>query len=337
MPALSGIREAYVVTTRDVGITGITDPVRLREADTTTSTFSYLLGTSMNKRLLKDYQAWPSEWQKFVTITPIKDFRLQSRIRLGAFGSLSTVNEDTAYTTISLSDTQATYSPGKRGNLVAVTRETIVNDDLYAIKQIPGKLAVAAAFTLAEFIYALLAANGAAIYDTFKLFDSINHLNTGIITANLGTPNSGTALSSANLQTAVMKMRRQLNMANKPIGLKPRFIVVPPRTGVRGHDGGEVCGVPGSNFNDINPMLGYAEVVVAPQIASTTYWAAIADPRVIDTIEVGFVGGQMNPQLFIQDQPLYGNNFTNDVITYKVRHEYGGAVVDYRGFYLGNN
>jgi hypothetical protein len=25
------------------------------------------------------------------------------------------------------------------------------------------------------------------------------------------------------------------------------------------------------------------------------------------------------------------------VITYKVRHEYGGAVVDYRGFYLGNN
>jgi len=25
------------------------------------------------------------------------------------------------------------------------------------------------------------------------------------------------------------------------------------------------------------------------------------------------------------------------VITYKVRHEYGGAVVDYRGFYQGNN
>ena len=84
-------------------------------------------------------------------------------------------------------------------------------------------------------------------------------------------------------------------------------------------------------------MLGYCEVVVVPQIASATYWTMVADPRVIDTIEVGFVGGQMNPQLFIQDQPLFGNNFTNDVITYKVRHEYGGAVEDYRGFYLGNN
>jgi len=71
--------------------------------------------------------------------------------------------------------------------------------------------------------------------------------------------------------------------------------------------------------------------------ASVVNWIAVADPRVIDTLEVGFVGGQQNPVLLIQDMPLYGLNFTQDVITYKVRHEYGGAVVDYRGFYLGNN
>src|SRR5262249_24794557 len=144
VPELRSIREAYVVATGDTEISGITARERLQEADSTTASFSFLLGTSMNKRLLKDYQAWPSEWQKFCTITPIKDFKAQSRIRLGAFGSLATVAEDTAYSTISFSDVQATYTPAKRGNLVAVTRETIVNDDLYAIKQIPGKLAVAA-------------------------------------------------------------------------------------------------------------------------------------------------------------------------------------------------
>jgi len=337
VPALAGIREAYVAATRDVEISGATDPARLREADTTTTSFTYLLGTSMNKRLLKDYQAWPSEWQKFCTITPIKDFKQQDRIRLGAFGSLSTVAEDTAYASITLADTKASYTPAKRGNLVAVTRETIVNDDLYAIKQIPGKLAVSAAFTLAEFVYTLLAANGAAIYDTYKLFDSINHTNTAIITANLGTPGSGAALASAALQTAVTKMRRQTNLAGKPIGLKPRYLVVPPELEFTAMVVTKSAGAPGSNFNDINPVMGYAEVIVAPQINSGTYWIAVADPRVIDTLEIGFVGGQMNPQLFIQDQPLFGNNFTNDVITYKVRHEYGGAVVDYRGFYLGNN
>jgi len=57
----------------------------------------------------------------------------------------------------------------------------------------------------------------------------------------------------------------------------------------------------------------------------------------VDTVEIGFVGGQVNPVLLVQDQPLFGLNFTQDVISYKVRHEYGGAVVDYRGFYSGGD
>ncbi len=335
VPQLGGIREAYVVATGDSGITGVSAPEKLREADVTTATFSYLLGTSMNKRLLKDYQAWPSEWQKFCTVTPIKDFKQQDRIRLGAFGSLSTVPEDTAYTTLTLADTRAVYQPAKRGNLVPVTRETIVNDDLYAIRQIPGKLAVAAAFTLAEFVYGILTAAG-NIYDGSPLFTNGGaHGNSAVVTP--GTPNTGAALASGAMQTGVTKMRRQTNLAGKPIGLKPRYLVVPPELEWQGMVVTKSAGAPGANYNDINPMLGYAEVIVVPQLASATGWYLAADPRVIDTVEVGFVGGQINPVLFIQDQPLFGSNFTNDVITYKVRHEYGGAVVDYRGFYQGNN
>ena len=298
----------------------------------------------MNKRLLSDYQAWPSEWQKFATIVGIKDFKQQSRIRLGAFGSLSTVAEDAAYTTLTTSDTQATYQATKRGNLVQITRETIINDDLYAIKQIPQKLAVAAAFTLAEFVYGLLSPGGGNIYDAHPLFDSVNHLNTGIVAASLATAGSGAALSSANLQAAVVAMRKQKNLAGKPIGLKPRYLLVPPDLEFTAMTILKSAGLPGGSNNDINPMMGYAEPIVAPQLntlsggpASTTVWMAIADPRVIDTVEVGFVGGQANPVLLIQDMPLYGLNFTQDTISYKVRHEYGGAVVDYRGFYLGNN
>jgi len=368
IPRLSGIREAYrVATGSDVGMAsgldkplleaiqqGLRDKVRsgrlteaeahLREADVTTSTFTYLLGTSMNKRLLSDYLAWPSEWQKFSTIVGIKDFKQQDRIRLGAFGSLSTVAEDTAYTTLSLSDTRAIYTASKRGNLVQVTRETIINDDLYSIKQIPQKLAVAAAFTLAEFVYNLLAPNFGNIYDAHPLFDSINHLNTGVLAANLNTANSGAVLSSGALQTAVINMRKQKNMASKPIGLKPRYLLVPPDLEFTAMTILKSAGLPGGGNNDINPMMGYAEPIVAPQLnaltagpASTSVWIAVADPRVIDTLEVGFVGGQANPVLLIQDMPLYGLNFTQDTISYKVRHEYGGAVVDYRGFYLGNN
>ncbi len=87
--AFGSIREAYARVTGDASVVGFdgrsqlgtirvseSAPIgRITEADTTTASFSYLLGTSMNKRLLKDYQAWPAEWQKFCTIAPTTDFQ----------------------------------------------------------------------------------------------------------------------------------------------------------------------------------------------------------------------------------------------------------------------
>ncbi len=314
----ASIREAYARVTGDASVAGFSDrsqlgmiqiaesaPIaRISEADTTTASFSYLLGTSMNKRLLKDYQSWPAEWQRFVTVTPIKDFKQQTRVRLGAFGSLSTVAEDTPYTSISLTDSAATYVPTKRGNLVTVSRETIINDDLFAIKQIPTKLAVAAAYTLAEFVYAFLSANP-TIYDGSALFTS------GAPHSNLGA----SALSTSAMQSGVTAMREQTNFAGKRLGLRPNFLIVPPELEWTAMVVTKSAGVPGSNNNDINPMMGYVTPIVSPQLSNTSQWFFSADPRVVDTIEIGFVGGQVNPALFVQDMPLYGLNFTQDVIS----------------------
>ncbi|GCE13307.1 phage major capsid protein [Tengunoibacter tsumagoiensis] len=332
------IREAYARVTGDPAVAGFTErstlgtirvsesaPIaHISEADTTTASFSYLLGTSMNKRLLKDYQAWPAEWMKFTTIVPIRDFKQQTRVRLGAFGSLSIVAEDSSYSTMTLTDSAATYVPQKRGNLVTVSREVIVNDDLQAIKQIPTKLAVSAAYTLAEFVYGFLSSNS-TIYDGSALF------TTGAPHNNLGAA----ALSTSAMQTGVTAMREQTNYAGKRLGLRPHFLVVPPELEWSSMIVTKSAGMPGGNANDINPMLGYVTPIVSPQLSNSSQWFLIADPREVDTIEIGFVGGQVNPALFIQDQPLFGLNFTQDVITYKIRHEFGGAVVDYRGMYRG--
>ncbi len=336
--AFGSIREAYARVTGDASVGGFNDhsqlgmirvsesaPMgRITEADTTTASFSYLLGTSMNKRLLKDYQAWPAEWQRFCTIAPIRDFKQQSRVRFGAFGSLPVVAEDTAYSAVSLTDSAATYVPQKRGNLVTISREVIINDDLMAVKQIPTKLAVAAAYTLAEFVYAFLSSNP-NIYDGSALF------TTGAPHSNLGAAN----LSTAAMQAGVTAMREQTNYAGKRIGLRPRFLVVPPELEWQSMVVTKSAGIPGSNNNDINPMLGYVTPIISPQLISSTQWFLIGDPREIDTVEVGFVGGQVNPALFIQDSPLLGLNFSQDSISFKVRHEYGGCVTDYRGLYRG--
>ena len=315
----SSIREAYARVTGDAtllgGITSNTTlgnirvsenaPIgRITEADTTTASFSFLLGTSMNKRLLKDYQAWPSEWSRFVSIAPIRDFKQQTRVRLGAFGSLPIVAEDTPYTAVTLTDSAATYVPQKRGNLVTVSREAIINDDLQAIKQIPTKLAVAAAYTLAEFVYSFLSGNP-NIYDSSPLF------TTGAPHNNLGS----SALSTAAMQAGVTAMREQTNYAGKRLGLRPRYLVVPPELEFTAMVVTKSAGVPGSNGNDINPMLGFVQPIVSPQLTSPTQWFLIGDPREIDTIEIGFVGGQVSPILMVQDSPMLGLNFTQDAIS----------------------
>jgi hypothetical protein len=234
------------------------------------------------------------------------------------------VAEDTAYTAVTLTDSAATYVPQKRGNLVTVSREVIINDDLMAVKQIPTKLAVAAAYTLAEFVYGFLSGNP-TIYDGSALF------TTGAPHSNLG---SG-ALSTGNMQSGITAMREQTNYAGKRIGLRPRFLVVPPELEWQAMVVTKSAGVPGSTNNDINPMLGYLTPIVSPQLTSPTQWFLVGDPREIDTIEIGFVGGQVNPALFIQDSPLLGMNFSSDVCSFKIRHEYGAAVVDFRGIYRG--
>jgi hypothetical protein len=53
-------------------------------------------------------------------------------------------------------------------------------------------------------------------------------------------------------------------------------------------------------------------------------------------IELGFYQGRQDPELFVQNDPTVGSVFTADKLTWKIRHIYGGTVVDYRALYRGN-
>ena len=55
----------------------------------------------------------------------------------------------------------------------------------------------------------------------------------------------------------------------------------------------------------------------------------------MDTIEIGFMDDTREPELFIEDNPSAGSGFSADKIRYKIRHVYGGAVLDFRAFYRG--
>ena len=61
-------------------------------------------------------------------------------------------------------------------------------------------------------------------------------------------------------------------------------------------------------------------------------WSISADVMDVPGIEIGFLDGNQEPELFVQDNPTVGSMFANDKVTYKIRHIYGGAVTDFRAF-----
>lgn len=320
------IKGLYVDLSGDRSFTGkIQEGSRFTEA-LSSSSFAEILGDSITRRLLDFYnQPNLDQWRKLVTVGSVNDMRTQRRIRFGGYNNLSTVNEGAAYGALtSPTDEEATYAPVKKGGTEVITMEMIVNDDLGAIRDIPRRLGRAAAQTLHEFVFDFYKDN-AAIYDTVALFHASH--------ANLGS----TAFSAAALKNARLQMLKQADMDNsKRLGITPRYLIVPVDLE---HDVFTVLnsivlpsGAGVAAPSDANYTRTYGlEVVSVPYWTDANNWFLSASPMDVPTIEIGFLNGREEPELFVQDEPTNGSMFSNDKITYKVRHIYGGAVLDYRG------
>ena len=88
--------------------------------------------------------------------------------------------------------------------------------------------------------------------------------------------------------------------------------------------------------NGVNTLKGFGQVFASQYLQGdvNNYYIS-AGKSEIDLIEVGFLNGKETPEVLIQDQPTVGNVFTADTMRYKVRHEYGGCLPDYRAFAAG--
>lgn len=328
---LASFKEAYIEITGDKRVTGLmrdADPVRLREAlgdsgfreALDSGSWAEVLGNSITRRMIADYrqQSQYDVYQQLVTVVPLSDFRTQERTRFGGYGDLPTVLEKGAYNPLtSPGDEKATYAAGKKGGTESITLEMIKNDDVGSIRQVPVKMARAAKRTLAKFVLDFLRTNP-AIYDGKALF----HVGHG----NLGTA----ALSAAAIAAARLAMLKQTEMSgNDPIGINPRNLWIPPDL--------EETAV---NLLNRNTNLDKTFVqTLSPNIIPVWYWTdasdwcMTADTMDIPFIELGFMDGSQEPEIFTQDSPTVGSLFSNDTITYKIRHIYGAGVLDYRGAY----
>ena len=323
--SVRSLKECYIEVTGDTRITGM-----LRDANEATlresllsSSFSNVLGDSIARRVIADYNVATDFdiWRQLTgNPVPVNDFRTNERTRWGGYGDLPIVAESDPYTALaSPGDEKVTYAVAKRGGTEDVTLEMIKNDDVGAVMRIPGKLTRAAKRTLSKFVLDFIKDNP-VIYDALALFHATHN--------NLGSA----ALDATSFAAARLAVKQQAEFGTSDaIGVGPKFLWVP--------DDLEETAV---NLFNRNTNLDKTFIqTLSPTIIPVWYWtdandwAASVDPADVPTVEIGFLDGQEEPELFVQDSPTVGSMFTNDKVTYKIRHIYGGNVIDFRGMYKG--
>lgn len=330
--SVQSFKECYIEVTGDRKVSGRIDQcdmARLRESvgaafreSLDSTSFASVLGNTINRRLVADYRTvTPYDvWRQLVTVSPVGDFRSQERVRYGGYGDLPAVAQSGPYAALtSPTDEKASYAVTKRGGTEDITLEMIKNDDVGVIRQIPVKLSRAAKRTLGKFVLDFLRTNP-AIYDTKALF----HADHG----NLGAA----ALDATSYAACRLAMLKQAEKdSGDRLGIGPKYIWVPADL----EEGAGNVFKRATNLDETFIQSLKPTIIPVWYWTDANDWCASADPLDIPTIEIGFLDGNEEPELFVQDNPSVGSMFTNDKVTYKIRHIYGGNVMDYRGLYKG--
>lgn len=313
-------RECYVAITGDSRVTGRLrdcDQGLMREALDSTS-LSEVLGDAIHRRLVADYRT-PTVydvWRNLVTTAPVGDFRKQERTRFGGYGDIPIVAEGGDYQPVtSPDDESAEYAVRKRGGTESITLEMIKNDDVGVVQRLPTRLSRAAKRTLAKFVLDFIRTNP-VIYDTKALFH-VDHNNL-----------STAALSSAAVAAMRLAMLKQTEPGSgDTLGIAPKYLWVPADLEEAAAD----IFRRDTNLDETFVQSLKPTIVPVWYWTDASDWAMSADTADVPTIEVGFLDGDEEPQLFVQDNPSVGSMFTSDKLTWKIRHVYGGNVVDFRG------
>lgn len=282
-----------------------------------TSDFPVLLENAMHKALLSSYQTAPDVWQRFCAVGSVSDFRAHNRYRTGSFGTLDTLTELGEFKNKSIPDGEkASMTIGTKGNIINISRQAIINDDLGAFIGLATQLARAAKRTIEADVFTLLTSNP-TFGDSVALFHSTH--------GNIGT--------AANVTVASVDEARQLMAAQKDISNNDYIGLLPAILLCGMANGGNARVVNGSQYDpDTNNKLQrtniafgtFSDIIDTPRLAGNV-WYALADPSIAPTLEVAFLDGQTEPYLEMQ------NGWNVDGAAYKVRLDYGVAAIDYRG------
>lgn len=291
----------------------------------TTSDLANLLANVAEKSMLRGWDSRPNTWSGWTKPGTLSDFKQATRAGLSEFPQLLEVPEGAEIKLGTMGDRKELISLVTYARRVALTRQTIINDDLQALTELPMKAGRAAAAIPADLAYAVLTSNPTLNQDSTQLF----HADHG----NYVT--SGAAPSVATLQAGRVAMGLQMNQnGTEYLQIIPAHIVCPlaleDTCNVLMTAQYDPAGTAGTLTPNTSPRM---QVHADPRLDAfnAAGWFLAADGAAgYDTVEVAFLDGQQTP--FIETM----NGWSIDGTELKVRLDVGAAALDFRGLYYND-
>jgi phage head maturation protease len=264
-----------------------------------TGDFPILLENITNKSLLTGYIVTPDSWSRFCKQGTLADFKPHGRYRQGSFGALSKVGENGEFKSKAIPDGQKeSLTADTRGDIIGITRKTIVNDDLGVFTDLGMQLGRAAKLSVEVDVYALLALNG-GLGPNMRDGNPLFHASRGNIT-------TGAALSAAALDLDRVAMGVQKDPSGNEIyDLSPTILVISKSLGGQARTINDSPFDPDNIANKAQNRINVAakmftDIVDTARITGNRRYL-FADPMAAPVIEVAFLYGKNEPTMEMKE------------------------------------
>jgi hypothetical protein len=338
IPAFKGLRDAYLHFTGDHEVSGCFLPDKVSKdlracADFNANSFAYALQNALSMYLSKMYKEFP--YHEDVLISErrrAEDFRQIHSVQLGYLDDLPDVDpEDADYHSVeSYDDTEAQYNLSHKGAILRVTRRHVLNDSIGVVKAMIKRMARAANKAHARYVWNFFIQNSTCP-------DGTSWFTPGH--GNLGSD----ALDFSPLVTAITALvnMEEPGPSTEKIGLDLSsfnwHLVVPIGLwdlAVKKNQAQYLV----NDLSVPNPCYRLfgdhnERIIVCPFLTNTNDWGIIRDSQDVPIVEMSYYAGKEDPEFILEEGASDEQVFIADKYGYKVRHEYGGTLADYRGGY----
>jgi hypothetical protein len=323
--------------------------VQLEEADSKADFPQFLFGP-VRTALWQGYSKVSPQYRKYGRIENAPDFRERRLRGLNGLFGIGYVGDHGEYPQMRRTERQpASLVVDTYGATYSITRQAIRNDDSGdLLNRNPADMGYAAGKFVAETVIAFIESNPNAP-DGNPMYGSSRGNQTT------------EALSEDTLATAISAMESQLDDDGNHIVVTPRILAVKnPRmeliakriinsaeTGVNlQYTGASGAGTTVFDKGTMNPLQGImpADAVVRDAFwGDNNDWYLFADSSEVPGFAIGFLDGKEEPFVGLLD-PMVRNalgagtdpySYEVDSVDFKVRLDFGVAVVDPRGVYRG--